>query len=159
MSMNTENFKISPADLKVNGASIGGTTEAGIVVTYEPDVHLHMSSQYGNTPVKASLIGISLTLVVAMAESTAQNMVKALAGSTNSGGKVKFGGMAGTALTPVALQVVPFNGDASWTFRQAVPTSSVDVAYTGTDERVYTVTFTALVDTSVPAGEELGFVS
>ena len=159
MSMNVDNFKISPADLRINGASVGGTTESGIVVTPAPDVHLHMSSQYGNTPVKASLIGMELTIVAEMAESTKDNLVKAAAGASSGDGKVKFGSVAGQALTPVVLDVVPFNGDESWKFRQAIPTDIGEITYSGTGERVYNVTFTALIDTSAPEGERLAYVS
>jgi hypothetical protein len=157
--MNVQNFSIGSGELFINGQSIGGTTEAGVVVTYEPDVHLHLSGKYGNTPVKASLIGQTLTLTVTMAESTKGNMEKAMAGTTQSGGKVMFGGVAGRALTGASLEVTPFDGTSSWRFRNAVPTSSVDTHYTVGDERVLEVTFTALVDTSAPAGEELGYVS
>jgi hypothetical protein len=157
--MNTENFNIGGGDLKVNGESIGATTQEGVVVTYEPDVHLHLSGKYGSTPVKASLIGQKLTIKVVMAESTADNMETALAGSVSANDKVKFGGIAGREITGVELSLIPFDGTESWVFRNAVPTSPVEIAYQPNNERIYSVTFTALVDESFPEAESLAYFS
>jgi hypothetical protein len=157
--MNTENFRIGSGDLLVNDVSIGATTQEGVVVTYEPDVHLHLSGKYGSTPVKASLIGQKLTIKIVMEEVTADNMEIALAGSVSADDKVKFGGVAGREITGVELKLVPFDGTESWVFRNAVPTSPVEVAYQPNNERVYSVTFTALVDESFPEAESLAYVS
>ncbi len=157
--MNVQNFNIGSGDLLVNGSSIGGTTQEGVVVTAESDVHLHMSGQYGSTPVKASFIGQKLTIKVAMAESTAENLEIAVAGSLLEDDKVKFGGNAGRPLTGVELKIVPFDGTESWVFRNAVPTSAIEIAYQPNNERIYTATFTAMVDESFPIDENVAYVS
>ena len=157
--MNTQNFKIGAGDLFIAGDNVGATTQDGVIVTYEPDVHLHLSGKYGSTPVKASLIGKKITIKVTMAEVTATNMSNALAGATVDGGKVKFGGAAGVEIVGKELKLVPFDGSESWVFRKAIPSSSVELAYQAANERVYNVTFTALVDESFPVDENLAYVS
>lgn len=157
--MNTANFKIGAGELYINGTSIGCTNQDGVTVTYEPDVHLHLCGKFGSTPVKASIIGKKITIKVAMAEVTSVNMVNALAGTISADGKVKFGGAAGSEIVGKELKLVPFDGSESWIFRNAIPSSSVEVAYQAANERVFNVTFTALVDESFPVDENLAYVS
>lgn len=157
--MNTGNFHIGAGALSLGGADVGATTQEGAVVTYEPDVHLHMSGKYGSTPVKASLIGAKLTIQMTLAESTQANMEDVFAGASLADGKIKFGGIAGRAITGKTLVLTPFDGSESWTFRNAVPTSSVEVAYQADNERVYQVTFTALVDEDAPEADNMAYVS
>lgn len=152
-------FRIGAGALSINGQDVGYTTEEGVVVTYEPDVHLHMSGKFGNTPVKASLIGQNLTLEVWMAENTLTNIANAFAGVVNEGGKIKFGGIAGREISGKELVLTPFDGTPSWVFRNAVPISSVETNYKVADERVIQVTFRAMVDTDAPEAENLGYVS
>lgn len=161
--MNTNNFHIGAGALSIGGVDIGATTPNGMVVNYEPEIHLHKAGKYGNTPVKASLIGRMLTLEVEMAESTLANMLAAYAGTTADGTptptKLKFGGIAGVEIVGKVLKLTPFDGTPAWTFRKAVPSSPVDMNYTVEDERVLKVTFTAMVDSTVPEDENLAFVS
>lgn len=161
--MNIQNFHIGAGALSIGGVDVGATTPNGMVVNYEPEVHLHKSGKYGNTPVKASLIGRTLTLEVELAETTLKNMTNVFAGVTSEGTptptKVKFGGVAGVEITGKTLILTPFDGTPAWNFRNAVPTSPVDMNYTVEDERVFKVTFTALVDSTVPEDENLAFVS
>src|SRR5690606_8402880 len=151
--MNASEYKIGAGSLTVNGQDIGGTTEEGIVVTYEPEVFLHKSGKYGSTPIKASLIGINLTIQVNIGESTKENLERALAGSVLSGNKVKLGGAAGTEITGHSLVLTPFDGSQSWTFRNVVPTSPIEIAYQPSNPRVYQATFTAMIDPDAPEGE------
>lgn len=154
-----ENFHIGAGELTVGGVNVGHTTPDGIVITYEPDVHEHMSGKYGNTPVKATLIGQRLTLQITMGETTAENMSRAMAGAVLDGGSVQFGGVAGREIEPVELVMTPYDGTEPWTFHAAVPTGSVEMAYQVDNERVFQVTFVALVDESQADGEELATFS
>jgi hypothetical protein len=157
--MSAENFRIGAGSLSVEGQDVGLTTEEGMVVVYEPDVHLHMSGKYGNTPVKASLIGINLTLEVWIAEHTLQNILNAFAGAAGSSTRVKIGGIAGREIVGKELVLTPFDGTPSWTFRNAVPVTSVDTNYKVNDERIVHVTFRAMVDMDAPEDENLAFIS
>ena len=157
--MAVSDFRIGAGSLAIGGVDIGFTTEEGVVVSYEPDVHLHMSGKYGNSPVKASLIGQNLSLEVWMAENTVTNMANAFAGVVNADGKIKFGGVAGREVEGKALVLTPFDGTPAWSFRNAVPISSVETNYKVNDERVIQVTFRAMVDTDAPEAENLGYVS
>lgn len=159
LDMNTQNFHIGAGAISIDGEDIGATTPNGVVVNYEPEIHLHKSGKYGNTPVKASLIGKTLTLEIELAETTITNMGKVFAGAKVEGNSVKFGGIAGTEIEGKTIVLTPYDGTPSWTFRNAVPTSSVAMAYTVEDERVFKVTFTAMVDTTAPEDENLAFVS
>lgn len=152
------NFRIGAGSLAIDGDDVGLTTEEGVVVTYEPDIHLHMSGKYGNTPVKASLIGQKLTLEVTMGEHTLENIANAFAGVVDDGnGKIQFGGLAGREVEGHELILTPFDGTPSWYFRNAVPTSKIDTDYKVKNERVIKVTFTALVDTNASDDDNLGY--
>lgn len=154
-----QDFRIGAGELFINGTSVGHTTPEGVVVNYEPNVHLHKSGKYGDTPVKASLIGQTLTIQITIAETTAENMENAFAGVVNANDKIKFGGIAGREIVGKVLTLVPFDGTESWTFRNAIPTSNVEVAYQVDNERVYQVTYTAMVGSGVPEDENIAFVS
>lgn len=156
--MGPQNFRIGAGSLTIDGTDVGLTTEEGLTVHYEPDIHLHRSGKYGNTPVKASLIGQTLTLEVTMGEHTFANILAAYAGAVSSNGKVFFGGLAGREVDGKLLKLTPFDSTAAWYFRNAVPTSSVDAAYKVSDERVIHVTFTALVDTTASDDNNLGYL-
>ena len=157
--MSVSDFRIGAGSLSVDGEDVGFTTEEGMVINYEPDVHLHLSGKYGNTPVKASLIGQKLTLEVWMAEQTFDNIEYAYAGVVNEDGKIKFGGLAGREIVGKALTLVPFDDTSSWHFRNAVPVSAVEANYKVNDERIIHVTFQAMVDENAPEDENLGYIS
>lgn len=161
--MNTENFHIGAGAISIDGKDVGATTPNGVVVNYEPEVHLHNSGKYGNTPVKASLIGKLLTIDMELAESTLLNMSRVYAGATTDGAttptKVKFGGIAGVEIEGKTIVLTPYDGTPGWTFRNAIPSSPVAMNYTVEDERVFQVTFTALIDSTAPEDENLAYVS
>ena len=159
MPESVEDLHIGAGSLSIDGTDVGFTTTEGVVINFEPEVHLHMSGKYGNTPVKASLIGQTLSLDVTIAAHTLANIEKSYAGAVLDGGVIKFGGVAGREITGKELVLTPFDGTASWTFKNAVPTSSVAANYQVDNERVITVTFTAMVDVSADEDENLGTVS
>lgn len=156
--MAASDFRIGAGALSIDGEDVGLTNEEGVLVTYEPDVHLHMSGKYP-APVKASLVGINLTIEITMAEWVFDNIAEAYAGVLQEDGKIKFGGLAGRALTGKELVLTPFDNTPSWYFRNAVPTSAVEAAYSKEDERLMKVTFTALVDTDADDDDNLGYIS
>lgn len=159
MDNGPSNFRIGAGALSVDGEDVGLTTEEGVVVNYEPDVHLHNSGKYGNTPVKASLIGQTLTIEVWMGENTFDNIERAYGGVKQADGKIKFGGLAGREIVGKELILTPFDGTPAWHFRKAVPTSEVELNYKVNDERVIHVTFTALVDVDAADDDVLGYIS
>lgn len=153
------NFHIGAGSLEIEGNDVGLTSEEGMVVNYEPDVHLHLSGKFGNTPVKASLIGQTLTLEVWVAEHTLENILNLYAGVTGSAGKIEFGGLAGREIAGKELTLVPFDDTSTWYFRNAVPMSAVEAAYKVNDERIIHVTFQALVDVDAADEDNLGYIS
>lgn len=158
LDMNTQNFHIGAGAVSIDGTDIGETTPNGVVITYEPEIHFHKSGKYGNTPVKASLIGRTLTMEMELAETTVANMTKVFAGATASGATgVNFGGLAGIEIEGVELELTPYDGTPPWTFYNAVPSSSVAMNYTVEDERVYKVTFTAMISSDGGEDNNLAF--
>lgn len=153
------NFRIGAGDLTVGGEDVGYTTPEGVVINVEPNVHIHQSGKYGTTGVKASIIGYEVTVQITMGETTLENLERAIAGSTSVGSKVQIGGVAGREVAGAEIVLTPFDGTESWTFRNAVPTSPVEVLYQVENERVYQATFTALVDDSAADAENVVFVS
>lgn len=159
MNPNADEFKIGGGYLTLNGSDIGGTTEEGIVVIYEPDVYLHKSSKFGSTPIKASLIGQKLTLEATLGETTKENMAAVFDGVTSVGAKRQFGGVAGREIAGATLVLTPFDGSPSWHFANVVVTDSIEVTYQADNPRVYKVTFTAMVDGSAALAENIAYVS
>lgn len=157
--MDASNFHIGAGSLTIDSQDIGATTEEGMVVHYEPDVHFHLSGKYGTTPVKASLIGQKLTIEVWIAEHTLANIGEAYAGVSQVGSKIQFGGISGREIVGKELTLTPFDGTEEWTFTNAVPMEAVDANYKVNDERVIHVTFQALVDTAESENENLGIFS
>lgn len=157
--MDAGNFHIGAGDLLLDSVSIGHTTPEGVLVNIEPDVHLHLSGKYGTTPVKAALKGYMVTLQVTMGETTLSNLQKAVAGANSDAGKLQLGGLAGREIPGVALQLDPYDETESWFFTNAVQTSAVEVAYQVENERVYQVTFTAMVDEGAAEAENIGYMS
>lgn len=157
MPAGPSNFRIGAGQLSIDGSDVGLTTEEGMVVHFEPDVHMHLSGKYGNTPVKASLVGQNLSLEVWMGEHTLANIAKAFAGAVTAGGKISFGGMAGREVIGHVLILTPYDGTPKWYFKNAVPTGSVDTNYKVNDERVIQVTFMALVDITSADTDNLGY--
>jgi hypothetical protein len=144
--MDVDEFRIGAGSLTVNGSDVGGTTEEGAIVTVEPNVHLHKSGKYGTTPVKASLIGYNVTLQITIAETTKTNMARVIAGAVSEDSRIKIGGLAGRALTGVEIILTPFDGSPMWRIKNAVPTTSIEMAYQVENERVFQVTYTGMVD-------------
>lgn len=157
--MSVQDFHIGAASLSIDGSDVGLTTEDGIVVVREPKIHEHMSGKYGDTPVKATLVGERLTLEIWMAENTFDNIENAFAGVERAGSIIKFGGIAGRELVGKTLVVTPFDGTPSWTFRNAVPISNVDTNYKVNDERIIHVTFLGMVDMDAPEDQNVAFLS
>jgi hypothetical protein len=155
---NPNDFHIGAGAVSIDNSDIGLTTQEGVVVVIDPDVHLHLSGKYGMTPVKATLLGHKITIQVFMGETTNANMANAIAGASGSG-KVKFGGDAGSELVGHTLDIAPFDGTPAWHFRNVVPTGSVEVAYQVENERVYKAQFTAMVDVDMPEDENVAYVS
>lgn len=153
------NFHISGARVKVNGSNIGSLNQDGATVSWEPDIHFHQSAKFGSTPVAASIIGIEATIELNIGETTMNNLELAMAGSKKEGGVLNLGGVAGRKLTGVTLRLEPFDNTEVWVLSNAVQSGGVEVSYSPSDERVYTISFRGLIDTNEEEGEELGYVS
>lgn len=155
-----ENFQIGGATVRYAGVLLGHTNENGIIVSYEPDIHMHMSGKFGTTPVKASLVGRKVTIEVNLAEITLANFEKTMSGSEIVASILNVGGTAGEALTGAELVVLPNHGNIKkWTFKNAVITSAVQQEYSPSNEQILKVTYTAMVDEDSADAENIAEVS
>ena len=156
MSTGAQNFRIGSGSLAIAGEDVGLLAEDGCVIKYAPDVHLHMSAKYP-APVKASLVGVKLTIEMWMGEHTADNMESSFAGVTNNAGQIEFGGLAGREVEGKTMVLTPFDGTPAWYFRNVIPTESVDTNYKKNDERIIHVTFTGMIDMDAEEASNLGY--
>lgn len=155
-----ENFQIGAATVRYKSTHLGHTNEDGVIVNYEPDVHMHMSGRFGTTPVKASLIGKKLEITAHLAEMTLARFEKAFAGSAIASSILNFGGVAGEELVGGELVVLPNHGNIKkWTFKNAVVTGAIEQEYSVTNEQILAVTFTAMVDEDAADIENIAEVS
>jgi hypothetical protein len=156
--MSVTDFRIGAGSVMIDDDDVGMTTEEGVVISYEPDIHLHLSGQFGTTPVKASLVGQKLTIEMWLAEHTMDNIELTYAGIVNSQDKLQFGGVAGRAILGHTLVITPFDGTPAWSFANAVPISAVDANFKVNDERIMHVTFQALVAEAAAEDENIGYI-
>lgn len=155
-----ENFQIGAAIARYAGVALGHTNEDGVTISYEPDVHMHMSGKFGTTPVKASLVGKKVEVTINLAEMTLANLNKSMAGAVLTSSLINIGGVAGEAMTGYELVVLPHHGNIKrWKFRNAVVTSAIEQEYSPSNEQILVVTFTALVDEDVSDANNLVEVS
>lgn len=158
------NVKLGVCSVSFDGTDLGHT-KGGVVVTYEPSIHEKTVDKYGETVVDAIVTGERLTAKVPLAESTLSNLGIAIPAGTESGSKLNIGVDAGESLSGDAAELVlhPSANDADdltedVVFRSAVSIESVELNFMVDEEKVFEVTFLALIDESQSAGEYLGFI-
>lgn len=164
---NTTNIKIGAVSVNFDGTDLGHTM-GGAVFNYAPEYADILADQFGNTPVDKALLGEVVTVKVSLAESIIANFNVAMPASTLAGGssgRATIGRDAGYRLSSVAGELIlhPLVNDASdlsddIVLHKAVVMDEVEVPFNNEDERVFEVTFVALVDTTKSDGNYLGFV-
>jgi len=143
-----------------------GLTKGGVTFRYGAEFHDSTVDQYGNTPVKVTLLGERVEIVAPLAESTVENLARAIPHGQLVGAgankKLTIGRKAGhdmlqyakkLVVHPVANPEDDLSDDA--TIYKALPAPEIECAFTAENERVYNVTFRGYPDLTRPEGDQL----
>lgn len=160
------NVDIGPCSVSLQGIDLGHT-EGGVEVTYEPEfVDLHVD-QYGNTNVESALLGEKLSAKCMLAEVTIANLHRAITNSTlaTSGANkmLKLGTDAGVLQSQFGGQLIlhPLHNLANdlsedWTLYKVVVKANITDKRSPDDQRLWEVTFDAMIDEAKASGNRLG---
>lgn len=123
---NTANVKLGVCLVYLDGVDLG-LTKGGVEVTVSTDTHKVMVDQFGKTTVNENIVSREVKVKVPLAETTIENMVRTMPGSTltTSGGAAATGTIT-IGVNPTAGQTVVVNG-TTVTFRTsptAVPANN-----------------------------------
>ena len=164
---NTDNIKIGACKVLYKGVDLGHT-KGGVTLNHAPELVKLSADQWGETPVDFALNGEEWTIKVRLTEWQLANLRQVFPMSDEAGandGRVTMGRNAGfrlgsqagaLVLHPLANEAMDASEDV--VFYKAVPMGEVQVDFTNEDQRVYEVTFVALVDTTKADGSWLGHI-
>lgn len=179
MAKNASNINVGDADVYINGEVVGyllGGSKWKVDRTW---VDLNVD-EFGTAPLDMALTGHDLTLELNIAEITTPNLAKAIPEGrydpgTAGDSKLGIGRSSGFLLSSVAQQLVihprrygavnyspvapnPGNQENDLFIWKAVSVDSVELNYEFDKQRVFKVTYRALVDTTRIDGYYLGRV-
>lgn len=144
-----------------------GHTKGGVVVIYTPDIHDTTVDKYGSTVVEKYVVGESLIARVPLAESTLANLAIAIPAGDDAAiaTKLTLGRDAGFKLSDEAAELVlhPIANAANdlsedVVLYSAVANEAVELAFKVDGEKIFEVTFVALIDESKNTGNYLGLI-
>lgn len=162
-------IRIGVCNIVYKGINLGHTKE-GVTFRYEPELADLTVDQYGTTPVDLVLTGETLEVVATLAEPSIQKLDFALASAKKEIGasetRLDIGHDAGYSLRDSEAGVLvlhPIKNDAAnldedVTIYKAVSNAAVELAYKVDEQRVYEVTFRALIDESYSDTRRLGHI-
>lgn len=125
MASSTKNVKLGVCKVYLGGVDLG-YTQGGVEVSVKTDTHKVEIDQFGKTTINELIMARNVMAKIPLAETTLQNLVKTMPGSTLvSDGAVATGSIAFTA-NPTATTTVTVGGQA-FTFQTAKPTTAFQV--------------------------------
>ena len=159
------NMRIGPAVVTYGGQCVGvtlGPVEFRASVEYRP----RTGARWGSTPVDFIHCGETCSVQARLAENSVANLALALPEGITVGTARYFGRKPGGQGSDHAARLVvrPVDRDANdddsedLVLHKAVVTACEPVAYTPERERVFAVTFTAIVDDDKDDGKKLGYI-
>lgn len=163
MAADTTKVKVGVCSVTFNAVDLGHT-QGGVELKYEPTYHEVKVDQYGQTVVDKRLIGEKVTVKVPLAESSVAVLQASMPINSLVSGPpqlVKVGTDAGASLLAKAATLVlhPLDMGVATTndvtIFKAVSSEPVLVPYKFDQERVFEVTFEALLDVSKASGSYL----
>ncbi len=164
MAQDITKVKLGTCQVTFNGTDLGHTI-GGCEATYEPMFKAINVDKYGGTDVERILIGEKLSVKIPLAETSIANLAAAMPHGTRGTQKISVGSVAGKKQTLVGflLTLHPFanaTNDKSEDFNifKAASSEPVMLPYKNDNERVYEVTFTALLDEGRTDGNMLGVI-
>jgi hypothetical protein len=127
VTSSTENVKLGVCSVTFGGVDLG-YTKGGVEVAVATETHQVMIDQFGNTPVNELIMGRTCKATVPLAETTLENLVRIMPGSSlvDVGGVAATGSVTFATAVPAANDSVTVNG-VVFTFK-ASPTGPLDVA-------------------------------
>src|SRR3989304_10451775 len=166
-SPDIRNLRIGVSNIVFNSVNLGNTKE-GVNFVYEPDFADVTADKYGSSPIDMVLTGESLEIEVSLAEPSVRNLNRAIGASDLStgsqGDRVNLGRSAGYSLRtnkaailvlhPVAHAAAVTNEDV--VIYKAVPISAVEMNFEVDNQRIFKVTFKALIDETYGDGRRFG---
>ena len=165
---NIANLRMGPCSLTFNTVDVG-LTLGGVKVNYERKLTDLKADKYGENAIDAALTSTELTVEVKVAEPVVQQIKNAIPeGAFNSGPlgeQLGFGAGEGTSMRASAAQLTlhPLSKAATdysedLTVYLAYPSSPVPLNYEVANQRVFEVTFSALVSEAYTVGRRLGHI-
>lgn len=125
MASSTKNVKLGVCKVYLGGVDLG-YTQGGVEVSVKTDTHKVEIDQFGKTTINELIMARNVMAKIPLAETTLQNLVKTMPGSTLiSDGAVATGSIAFTG-NPSAATVVSVGGQ-DFTFQAAKPTTAFQV--------------------------------
>jgi len=159
------NVELGVCDVTFNSVALGHT-KGGVEVSYEPVYKDVSVDKYGETVVEKYLIGEKLTVKAILAEFTLANLHVAMPKASPAGAadaRLTLGANAGKVGSDDAHELV-LHPSSEGTRRhdivlhKALVSSSVLLPHLVDEEKVFEVTFEALLDESKSDGNYLGFI-
>jgi hypothetical protein len=125
MASDTKNVKLGVCKVIYDGKDLGYTS-GGVEVSVKTDTHKVMVDQFGKTPINEYIMGREVTAKVPLAETTLENMVAIMPGTTlvTTGG-AKAAGSITIDVNPADGETIVVNG-ATVTFK-TVAAGALDV--------------------------------
>lgn len=164
---NVDNIRIGACKVYYKSVDMGHT-KGGVTLTKSPEEVKLTVDQWGETPVDYAVNGEEWTIEARLTEHQLTLLRQLFPTTEEAGandGRLTFGRNAGFRLRTQAGQLVlhplandPTDASEDVVFYKAVPMGEVEVEYTNEDQRVYTVTFVALVETGNADGYWLGHI-
>lgn len=159
------NVQVGVCSITFGGTDLGHT-KGGVEVSYEPTQKDVTVDKYGETVVEQYLIGEKLTVKVPLAEYTIANLRRAMPQSTFAGAansRITLGAAAGKKASDDALQLVlhPINEGTrrhDIVLYKAIAVDQVVLPHKIDEEKVFEVTFMALLDETRSDGNYLGMI-
>lgn len=165
---NIANVRIGVCNVKFNTVNLGHTLE-GVVFKLDRTFQDVVVDEYGETPLDSVLTGQNLTVEVSLAEHSVAALLAAIPESERDSGaqgnRINIGREAGFSMGSVGYELVlhPIAKAASdvsedIVIYKAFSSEPIEAAYKVDEQRVWKVTFRALVVETYDAGRRLGHI-
>ena len=153
MASDTANVKVGVASVTFDGTDLG-YTKGGVEVEVSTEKFTVTVDQFGQTPINDYIIGRSITVTTPLAETTIDNLIQIMPGSTKIGAgptKAEVDTGVGTNLIDSAAKLVvsPIaTNDASEdiVIPKAATSGNMSFAYSLDSERIFNVQWSGYPD-------------
>lgn len=166
---NLNRLRMSACTITFGGTSLGHT-KGGVVFKYAPKFEDLLTDQYGDTPIDKVLVGEDVTIKVNLAEPQVDILNVSMPADADVVGsgtteRVGIGADAGYSARADAKQLVlhpvdraPTDYSEDVTIYLAISSEPVELNYEVDKQRVFEVTFTALISETYSNGRRLGHI-